>query len=146
MKWHIHGGVKLELYKGVFRRSRIPTLAPGFIYKRQGNFDQLDLGTNFFYNPIMVGLWYRGLPLFNGVLNNEKSQDAIAALVGLKFKKLEMAYSYDVTTSGLGVGSGGSHELGVIYHYAYYRGGKKKKIKPIPCPSFNSTVLDEFKY
>jgi len=146
MKLHVHGGIKFPLYKGVFRKSRIPTLSPGFIYKRQGRFDQIDLGANFYYNPIMVGLWYRGIPLLNSVLNNTQSQDAISAIIGLKFIKLEVAYSYDVTVSSLGAGSGGAHELSVIYQFAYYRGSPKKKTKPIPCPSFNSTVLDAFKY
>jgi len=146
MKWNVHGGLKIPLYRGYFKKTRIPTLTPGFLYKKQGEFDQLDLGTNFWYNPIMVGIWYRGIPIFDNLLKNEASQDALSVLVGLRFKRLEIGYSYDVTVSTLGANSGGAHELSIIYQYAYYSGRGRKRYKPIPCPTFGTSVADEFKY
>jgi len=146
MRWNAHGGISFPLYQGVFRRTRIPTLTPGFYYKKQGEFDQLDLGANFNYNPIMIGLWYRGIPIFDDVLSNVRSQDAISLLLGMRFQKLEVGYSYDVTVSSLGANSGGAHEISLIYQFAYESPAPKKKTRAIPCPSFNTSVLDEFKY
>lgn len=144
MKWHFHGGFQIPLYRGIFKRTRIPTLTPGFLYKIQDQFSQLDLGANFWYNPIMVGLWYRGA--FSALEKNIRAQDAISLMVGLRFKRLEVGYSYDVTVSSLGATSGGAHELSLQWQFAYESGQPRKKRRPIPCPSFGTSVLDEFKY
>ncbi len=144
MKWHVHGGYQIPLYRGIFKRTRIPTLTPGFLYKFQGEFSQLDLGANFWYNPIMVGLWYRGA--FSTFEKAIRAQDAVALMVGLRFKRLEVGYSYDVTVSSLGATSGGAHELSLQWQFAYDSPAPRKKRQPIACPSFGTSVLDEFKY
>ena len=143
-KIHIHGGYKFSLYNGTFRRARIPRLAPSFLYRSQGGFDQIDLGVNFEYNPIQLGVWYRGVPIFDGILNN-RSEDAISFLAGIRFQKLEVGYSYDFTVSSLGPSAGGAHELSVVYQFVY-KSAPKPNRKPIACPSFANSLLDEFKY
>lgn len=144
IRYQIHGGVQIRLSNRVFDRSRTPVIAPSFAYRRQGNFDQLDLGASFFYNPIMLGVWYRGLPLLDGLLKNA-SNDGVALMVGVRFQQLMVGYSYDITLSGLGPASGGAHEISLVYQFSYRRQGRKK-YKPIPCPSFLESVKDKWNY
>ncbi len=132
----LHAGVRIPLYKGPQKRERISSIAPSFIYKQQGAYDQLDLGVQFNYNPVMVGFWYRGIPVQQNVRDN-LSQDAIVFLFALKFEKYDIGYSYDMTVSELGPTTGGSHEISLIYQLDLKRAPKtKRKEKYIPCPTF----------
>lgn len=144
IRYSVHAGFQIRLANNIFDKSRIPVLAPAVTYRRQENFDQLDIGASFFYNPIMVGLYYRGLPLLQNVLKND-SNDGASLMVGVRFQQLMVGYSYDITLSDLGPGSGGAHEISLVYQFAYHSTGKKK-YKPIPCPSFLESVRDKWKY
>lgn len=137
MKLSLHGGVRIPLYNGVFKRDRTASIAPSFVYRQQGNFDQLDLGTYFFYEPVVVGFWYRGIPLQQNVKDNI-SQDAVVVVLGFQLQNIELSYSYDVTVSELGPISGGSHEVGLKFKIELATQVKKrKKERFIPCPTFN---------
>jgi type IX secretion system PorP/SprF family membrane protein len=46
IKTSIHGGVRIPLYHGLFKKDRVAAIAPSFVYKQQGAFDQLDIGTD----------------------------------------------------------------------------------------------------
>jgi len=136
IKTSFHGGVRIPLYVGPFKKDHISVLSPSFVYKRQGQFDQLDLGLHFLYDPVMIGLWYRGIPIQQNVKDNI-SQDAIVLVLGFQFEKLEIGYSYDFTVSELGPMSGGSHEIALKYKLGIQMQAKtKKKEKFIPCPTF----------
>ncbi len=137
MKKSLHAGFRVPLYHGAFKRDRISSLAPSFIYKSQGDFDQLDVGMHFLYAPVMVGLWYRGIPLQQNV-NDNISHDAVVVILGMQFDNLELGYSYDFTVSELGAISGGAHEISLMYSLdAAFKSKVKKKDKFIPCPTFN---------
>lgn len=137
VKTSVHGGVRIPLYHGLFKRERTASIAPSFVYKQQGNFDQLDLGTYFFYEPVVVGLWYRGIPIRQNAKDNI-SQDAVVVVLGFQLQKLELSYSYDVTVSELGPISGGSHEVGLKFKIELATQVKKRKRQRfIPCPTFN---------
>ncbi len=137
VKVSVHGGVRIPLYNGVFKKERTASIAPSFVYKRQGNFDQLDIGTYFFYEPVVVGLWYRGIPIQQDVKDNT-NQDAVVVILGFQLQKIELTYSYDITVSKLGPNSGGSHELALKYRLNMAAQiTKRKKEKFIPCPTFN---------
>ncbi|MEQ9440923.1 MAG: type IX secretion system membrane protein PorP/SprF [Cyclobacteriaceae bacterium] len=141
MKASVHGGARIRLYKGPFKRSITPSIAPSFIFKQQGNVKQLDLGVNFHYDPVMVGFWYRGLPARKDLELNQVSQDAVVFLLGMKYEQFNIGYSYDVTISSLGPTSGGAHEISLAYHFHNPNRRKPKmKFKDIPCPTF---LLDE---
>jgi len=136
MKTSFHGGVRIPLYVGPFKKDHISVLSPSFVYKRQGQFDQLDLGLHFLYDPVMIGLWYRGIPIQQNAKDNI-SQDAIVLVLGFQFERLEIGYSYDFTVSELGPASGGSHEIAIKYKLGIQMQAKsKKKEKFIPCPTF----------
>jgi len=136
IKTSFHGGVRIPLYVGPFKKENISVLSPSFVYKRQGQFDQLDLGLHFLYDPVMIGLWYRGIPIQQNV-NDNISQDAVVVVLGFQFEKMEVAYSYDFTVSELGPISGGTHEVALKYKLGIQMQSKtKKKEKFIPCPTF----------
>lgn len=136
IKTSFHGGVRLPLYHGPFKYERVAAIAPSFIYKRQGNFDQLDLGSYFLYEPLVIGLWYRGIPIEQNVKDNI-DQDAVVVILGFEMESLELSYSYDMTISHLGSLSGGAHELSLRYKLDIEPRGKPKKIqKRLPCPTY----------
>lgn len=140
-KHSIHGGITIPLYYGPFKKDRISTLAPSFVYRTQGPFDQLDLGLYYIYQPIAIGVWYRGIPVRQSIYDNV-NHDAVAVIFGLRFDAFQVGYSYDVTISDLHASSGGAHELSLIYEFV--RSGKMKRTKPqkyIPCPVFYGNGL-----
>lgn len=137
IKTTFHGGIRIPLYWGPFKKDRVSTLSPSFVYKSQGNFSQLDVGAYFLYDPIALGLWYRGIPIKQNVADNI-SQDAAVVILGFQFEKIEVGYSYDFTVSELGPISGGTHEISLQYKLAVLSNSRtKKKQKYIPCPVFN---------
>ena len=105
-------------------------LSTAFLFKRQGIINQLDLGIYWYKNPLVLGFWYRGVPIFN----EERLGDAIAFLVGYKIEEFSVGYSYDFTISKLLVNSHGSHEISFIYEFTTSR--KKRKRHMVPCPEF----------
>lgn len=144
IKYSAHGGWKFYfkpgiIGQGVFSRESERSIAPAVQYRHQGQFDQLDLGMYLTLEPLILGTWYRGLPFkpLNGITNHE----SIVMLVGLTLKGqkdiLNIGYSYDVTISKLGPGSGGSHEFSLVYSWPVRNPRKPPKDKMvIPCPDF----------
>jgi len=134
IRYSMHGGIKFDLQPGaindfVNNTQQERTLSFAFNYKQQGPFDQLDVGTEIYFEPILLGLWYRGLPSKGALPNNE----SLIALLGFFFiSGLDIGYSYDFTVSRLGWGNtGGAHELSARFVFITperYKG--KKSIFP----------------
>ncbi|MBN7803407.1 type IX secretion system membrane protein PorP/SprF [Algoriphagus aestuariicola] len=121
MKYSLHGGYRIDLAPGDINdyfnntdQERALTL--GFNYKKQGAFSQLDLGTEFYFEPLVLGIWYRGLPTKYALPNSE----SLVFLLGVNIPMgIDLGYSYDYSVSKLGfVGSGGAHELSVRYVFS----------------------------
>src|SRR5690606_12958784 len=75
-----------------------------FNFKKQDPYNQLDAGAQLFFEPLILGLWYRGLPLKYNLPNNE----AVITQVGFSLKNgLDIGYSFDFTTSKLGLRNSG---------------------------------------
>jgi hypothetical protein len=124
---------------GLYAMEAERSLAPAFQYRHQGQFDQLDLGLYYTAEPLVLGLWYRGVPFkqVNGFVNNE----SIVLLLGFTNigakQSLNIGYSYDYTISKLGSGSGGAHEFSLVYSWPMRDPRKPPKDKlVIPCPDF----------
>lgn len=67
---------------------------------------QFDVNLRAWYqNLVMLGFTYR-------------HQDAVAALLGVKYKNMFIGYSYDVSTSAIQSYNNGSHEMVMGYHFA----------------------------
>ncbi len=139
MKFSLHAGYKIPLQyeqnNSFLGQVREVSFTPTIQYKSQGQFDQLDIGTYFTYEPLVVGLWYRGLPIkqFEGRPNNESA----VVLIGLTVNNFNVGYSFDYTLSELGIRSGGAHELSL--NYAFFLGDPSKPPRSkrmLPCPKF----------
>jgi type IX secretion system PorP/SprF family membrane protein len=148
-KFSFHGGYKFSLRPGVvgsgmYARESERSISPTFQYKTQGQFDQLDLGMYFTAEPIIIGTWYRGLPVKK--LNDLPNHESIVLLVGFTKKGswgkqgndyLNIGYSYDITISRLGPGSGGAHEFSITYAWPTKDPRRPpKNVMQIPCPDF----------
>jgi type IX secretion system PorP/SprF family membrane protein len=137
MKLSAQGGIRFDLQGG--RRNYFThafaerSLSLAFNYKQQDPFNQLDLGAQLFLDPLVLGIWYRGLPTKNGLPNNE----AIIGLVGVSLESgLDIGYSYDVTISKLGLrNSGGAHEVSITYSFLWGGDAKNRNMRArtIPC-------------
>ena len=140
-KLSLHAGYRISLGQGSMRRdfthmSKQRYLTPTINYKRQGPFEQLDLGAYFYVEPILLGLWYRGLPY--KPVEAQSNRDAIVVMVGVNLLSgLSIGYSFDYTVSQLGIQSGGAHELSLSWTIPSLNQGKPLGRDTIlPCPKF----------
>ena len=143
-KLSFHGGFKFYMKpgvvgSGVYARNAERSIAPALQYRHQGDFDQMDLGLYFTFEPLVLGTWYRGVPFKNigGFVNNE----SIVLLLGFTQlgakDAINIGYSFDYTISKLGPGSGGAHEFSLVYTWPMRNPRKPPKDKLIiPCPDF----------
>lgn len=134
VRWALHGGYRWNLAPGNINdffnnTDQERSFALAFNYKAQGEFSQLDLGGEFFFEPLALGLWYRGLPTKYSLPNNE----SLIAVIGLVLESgLELGYSFDFSVSRLGQSmTGGSHELTVRYIFSF-KGPKDRYLQSIP--------------
>ena len=134
-KFSVHGGYRIRL-KGNSLRKLDHYMVVAANYLSQQQFDQLDLGFYYEFSPMILGLWYRGLPMKSnsyGYMNH----DALAFLLGFQAGNYKFGYSYDMTISRLGLaGSAGSHEISLVYQWANKHNQRAKKIRIMPCAKF----------
>lgn len=135
-KLGLHGGYRFNLAPGyindyVNNTDQERSFSVGFNYKQQGQFSQLDLGTEFFFDPLALGLWYRGLPTKYGLPNHE----SLVAMLGVSLDSgLDVGYSFDFPISTFQLGrSGGSHEVSVRFVFSSRSPGRRFHS---PLPSF----------
>lgn len=129
-KFSIYGGAKFDIFDR-YNWASGQSISPAFLFKMQDNYSQLDLGLYWYQMPLVIGIWYRGIPVFKELTSN----DAIAFLVGFKIDKFSIGYSYDLTISKLVGFTGGSHEISI--NYLFNQGvTKREKRRMIPCPTF----------
>lgn len=141
MKFSIHTGYRISLGQGPMRRDFTHTykqryFTPTLNYKRQGPFEQLDLGAYFYFEPVVFGMWYRGLPY--KPVEQQSNRDALVMMVGFNLPTgLNIGYSFDYTVSQLGIQSGGAHEISLSYVFPPQNpGAPRKRDTILPCPKF----------
>ncbi len=143
MRISAQGGIRIPLadyslgngVRGNAEREK--SLTPAFLYKRQGAYEQLDLGLYLTYSPLVLGAWYRGIPF--KTYQSIPLQDAAIVLLGYKMDNFSVGYSYDLTVSTLGASSGGSHELSLSYTFDNYlekKPSRRRHKKEMSCPKF----------
>ncbi|MFT4683211.1 MAG: type IX secretion system PorP/SprF family membrane protein [Flavobacteriales bacterium] len=136
-KVSMHGGYRFKSGSGGHYRKSGNEIVVAFNYKKQGEFSQLDLGAYWEIDPLVLGVWYRGLPVFKSNDYGYANQDAVAILAGIGTNKFRFAYSYDITVSQLSVGaSGGAHEISIVYEWANKRNAHLSKRRVVPCAKF----------
>lgn len=131
IKFNLYGG--LQLYKKTRLRTKLrEVLSVALNFQTQSKFTQTDIGLYYYRDPLIFGLWYRGIPFLT-----TQAGDAIIGLVGFKTSQVHIGYSYDFTISNLINSTGGAHEISLIYEFTSFTlGSGKKRIRAIPCPEF----------
>lgn len=118
MKITAHAGAIIPI---AGNRDGTTYISPNFLYQKQRDFQQYNVGFYIAKAPLVGGLWYRGA-------------DSFIALVGLQQGIFKFGYSYDVTTSKLYNASAGSHEISLGLQFGCHP--KKKRFRTIKCPAF----------
>jgi type IX secretion system PorP/SprF family membrane protein len=118
MKITAHAGAIIPI---AGNRDGTTYISPNFLYQKQRDFQQYNIGFYIAKAPLVGGLWYRG-------------SDSFIALVGLQQGIFKFGYSYDVTTSKLYNASAGSHEISLGLQFGCHP--KKKRFRTIKCPAF----------
>jgi type IX secretion system PorP/SprF family membrane protein len=107
MRISVQTGFKITRYKSTKnkREGYDMALTPGIYYSQQGKFRQLDIGANGFIDPLILGLWYRGLPIQRNAFG------ALVSSVGFKYQGITFLYSFDAGISKIARNAGGAHEF-----------------------------------
>ncbi len=120
MKFTGHAGAIIPISKSKYSTNDAK-ISPNILFRSQGTFNQLNIGMYMSKSGIVGGVWYR-------------NRDAFIVLVGINTTHFKFGYSYDLTLSKLGTGSGGSHELSMGFNFNCKP--KKRTFRTISCPSF----------
>ena len=102
-KYTFHAGGIIPLSKSHYQAESY--ISPNILYRKQGDFEQLNLGMYFKKESIVGGLWYRG-------------RDAFIMLLGIEAGHFRIGYTYDVTVSKLTNATAGSHEISLGYQFS----------------------------
>lgn len=121
MKISVHTGFKAVYYRqGRSRREGYSaSLSPILFYSQQGSYKQLDVGVNGFLDPLIAGIWYRGVPIqksYNG---------AVVLSTGFKYKDFRFLYSYDIPVGRFATITGGAHEFSLLINAGDLRSAQK---------------------
>jgi type IX secretion system PorP/SprF family membrane protein len=138
---NLHAGAKIPIENKSQGRSTHyeyteKSLMPSILYKQQGNFSQLDIGMCMMYEPLILGVYYRGLPIKH-YSSQYPNRESVILMVGYNYKKFTFGYSYDIVISRLTTSSGGANEISLNYLFGKEQDPRKNKAKRrTPCPSF----------
>jgi type IX secretion system PorP/SprF family membrane protein len=139
-KTSIHAGYKFQLSPGGRKYDLAYTFqerafVPVLQYRSQFEYQSLDAGAYFYLEPMVVGFWYRGLPVAG--LNRLPYNEALLLLLGLSYENMSFGYSFDYTISRLGIASGGAHEISITFLLQGKQNIKKRNNPlPVPLPKF----------
>lgn len=120
MKFTGHAGAVIPMSNSKYTADNA-VLSPNILFRSQGTFNQLNIGMYMSKSGLVGGVWYR-------------NKDAFIVLVGINTSHFKLGYSYDLTLSKLGTGSGGSHEVSCGINFNCKP--KKRSFRTISCPSF----------
>lgn len=131
VKLNMFGGVQI-LKKTRLRQKMQEVLSVAMNFQKQSNFYQSDIGLYYYKEPLIFGLWYRGIPFMTS-----QAGDALIGLVGIKTKSVHIGYSYDFTISNLITATSGAHEISLVYEFNNLSiGQQRRRMRAIPCPEF----------
>ena len=138
IRYSFHIGSRYPLQKLVNIGTIVPSIAPSILYRRQGEFQQLDVGASVHLQPVIIGLYYRGMPFINNDFGRI-NQDAVILVAGVEYFNFEIGYSFDLNLSKLDpVTGGGAHEFSLVYNFKMPRDPYKtpKRKRKLGCPTF----------
>mgnify|MGYP006157579995 FL=1 len=106
------------------------SIVPAFNYRIVSNINQLDLGSFINFTPILLGIWYRGIPI-----SSNNNIESLIGILGIKNDDFNISYTYDYSLSKLKGLTGGAHEISLVYQFNFL--GKKlppKNVRMLQCP------------
>ena len=103
LRWTVNAGAQFSL-DGRNNDEYGTFISPNILFVKQQDFWQINVGAYLNVLQVFGGAWYRHSGI-NG--------DAVIASLGVKTGMFKISYSFDYTVSGLTIGSGGSHEIGI---------------------------------
>ncbi|MBD0403871.1 MULTISPECIES: type IX secretion system membrane protein PorP/SprF [unclassified Flammeovirga] len=130
LRFSVNMGYRIPLtykWKGAIADYDDKTISLMMHYQSQGTGDQLSLGASVNYNPIIFGVWYRGLPIKANDHPTQLNHDAVVVMSGVKFNRFVIGYSFDFPIGGLTLGEGNSHEISIRYDLNFYPNYYKKR-------------------
>lgn len=137
LKYSAHGGFRTKINRSARGKNvREHSIVAAFNYKAQANFDQFDIGFYYEPDPVVFGVWYRGIPVLKTYEPLYQNNDAIVFLFGVQWDNWKFGYTYDATISRLVSNTAGSHEISIIYEWANPRKKLERRRKPVPCAKF----------
>ena len=86
-------------------------VSPNVLFRKQGEFTQLNVGLYVNKGPLVAGVWHRGY-------FSEDTRDALIVLLGVQTETMRFGYSYDITISQLTPATGGTHEITLGMRFA----------------------------
>jgi len=128
-RYSAFGGAKYNIYGNTLKRKE-ESITVAMNFMTQNRLKYLDLGLYYTKEPVIFGLWYRGLPIFP----NNPNVGALAVSVGVKYKGIHFGYSYDITLSKLINQTGGAHEVSLGYIFNEQK-KRRTRHKMVPCPA-----------
>jgi len=103
--WNMHVG-----YQYVFdignKQTKPSFVSPSLLVANQADFWQVNAGAYVQLKSLILGAYVR---------HTLSNSDALIFSGGVNLDPLKITYSYDLTVSGLGTNTGGSHEIGILY-------------------------------
>ena len=129
IKYSVFGGTKI-INKGKLINPYDASVQIAFLYRKQKDFNQFDIGLYWYKKPLVLGIWYRGMYK----TKDKMSRDALILMTGYKLDMLNIGYSYDFTISRLIGSTSGSHEISLSYTFSTRI--EKPKFHSVPCPDF----------
>lgn len=115
VKWGFHGGWNFPLGPDEYGGSDFDSHASVLMsYKKQGPFQQIDVGGQVIYRSFLGGISFRGIPGLRQLPN----QDSFIFLMGIKLDNgLVIGYSYDFLIPKIGSQTKGAHEISLRYQF-----------------------------
>lgn len=97
-------------------------------WKSQGDFTQLDLGLQYYAEPLVLGVNYRGIPTKK--LNSFTNHESIVMIIGVDVSlDFTVGFSHDFPVSRLSGFTGGSNEISIRWSFNAFLSRKALKRK-----------------
>lgn len=101
-------------------------ISPNILFMQQRNFNQLNLGFLVKRQALTIGAWFR---------QTSNNSDALIGLIGLRFEKFRIGYSFDATLSNARTATVGSHELTMVFELKLpKKAPNRRAVRPLKCP------------
>lgn len=118
MRFTFHAGTMIEVVSFNYSQKRIVYLSPNLKFDYQDNIKVVTWGMYAVSNPLYVGMFYQNK---NGLIdfNNTNALIFTAGFEGElnRDTRFTFGYSYDLSTTGLGTRTYGSHEITLMLNF-----------------------------